>query len=69
LARLWLAGAGHRHVEAALVDVIPGLRIEQAIAEAQVSFDKYEGGVRNQDVLAYGPCDRGHAVIGVGQGQ
>ena len=65
LARLWLGGAGHRHVEAALVDVIPGLRIEQAIAEAQVSFDKYEGGVRNHDVLAYGPCDGGHAVIGV----
>jgi hypothetical protein len=65
LARLWLAGAGHRYVEGALVDVIPGLRIEQAIAEAQVSFDKYAGGVRNHDVLAYGRCDGGHAVIGI----
>ena len=65
LARLWLAGAGHRHVEAALVDVIPGLRIKQAIGEAQVSFDNYEGGVRNHDVLAYGPWDGGHAVIGI----
>jgi hypothetical protein len=65
LARLWLARAGHRHVEAALVDVIPGLRIDQAIAEAHVSFDKYEGGVRNHDVLAYGQCDGGRAVIGV----
>lgn len=65
LARLWLAGAGHRHVETALTDVIPGLRIEQAIAEARVSFDRYEGGVRNHDVLAYGPCDGGHAVIGI----
>ena len=65
LARLWLAGAGHRHVQVALADVIPGLQIEQAIAEAQVSFDEYEGGVRNHDVLAYGSCDAGHAVIGI----
>jgi hypothetical protein len=65
LARLWLAGRGPRDVEAALVDVIPGLRIEQAIAEAQISFDEYEGGVRNHDVLAYGSCDGGDAVIGV----
>jgi hypothetical protein len=65
LARLWLTGAGPRRVEAALVDVIPGLRIEHAIAEAQVSFDQYEGGVRNHDVLAYGPWAGGHAVIGI----
>jgi hypothetical protein len=65
LARLWLAGQGPRRVEYALAPVIPGLRIERAIAEAQVSFDSYEGGVRNHDVLAFGPYDGGHAVVGV----
>jgi hypothetical protein len=65
LARLWLTGTGHEHVQAALGEVIPGLQIELAIAEAQVSFDPYRGGVRNHDVLAYGPFDGGHAVVGV----
>lgn len=65
LARLWLSGHGKRYVEEALVDVIPGLRIERVIAEAKISFDDYDGGVRNHDVLAYGSCASGSAVVGV----
>jgi hypothetical protein len=65
LARLWLSGQGAPAVCAALEPVLPGLRLNKAVAEAQISFDSYAGGVRNHDVLAYGAADCGRVVVGI----
>jgi hypothetical protein len=65
LARLWLAGEGAAVVQAALRSVLTDLHLVEAIAEAQISFDSYEGGVRNHDVLAYGYTAVGDVVVGV----
>src|SRR4051812_4475277 len=65
LARLWLSGEGPRAVEAALEPVLPDLAIVEAVAEAQISFDNYAGGVRNHDVLAYCESSAGEVVVGV----
>jgi hypothetical protein len=65
LARLWLVGEGPVAVQAALRPVLGELHLVGAIAEAQVSFDRYEGGVRNHDVLAYGYTPVGDVVVGV----
>lgn len=67
LARLWLdeAGTGPRAVVETLAPVLPGLVLDDAVAEAQVAFDAYPGGVRNHDVLAYGHVADGGVVVGV----
>ena len=65
LGRLWLSGRGPAVASTALAPALPGLTITRAIAEAQISFDQYPGGVRNHDVLAYGTADCGEVVIGV----
>lgn len=67
LARLWLdeAGGGSQAVIEALAPALPGLVIDEAVAEAQVAFDAYPGGVRNHDVLAYGHVAAGGVVVGV----
>lgn len=65
LARLWLTGDGARHIEGRLAGVMPGLRIQHAVAEARSRFDRWPGGVRNHDVLALGSWDGGQAIIGV----
>ena len=65
LARLWLSGRGPAAVYAALEPVLPGLTFNRAVAEAQISFDSYEGGVRNHDVLAYGSTSLGDVVVGI----
>jgi hypothetical protein len=65
LARLWLDGAGPQAVIEALAPVLPRLVLDEAIAEAQVAFDAYPGGVRNHDVLAYGHVAAGGVVVGV----
>lgn len=65
LARLWLAGDGATYVEEALAGVMPGLSVQEAIAEARTIFDGYPGGVRNHDVLALGAWEGGQAVVGV----
>ena len=65
LARLWLSGEGAAVVVDALAPVVPGLRITEAIAEAQISFDAFPGGVRNHDVLAFGDSPEGRVVVGV----
>lgn len=65
LARLWLDGAGAQTVTDVLAPVLPGLCLDEATAEAQVAFDRYGGGVRNHDVLAYGHVDAGGVVVGI----
>jgi hypothetical protein len=65
LARLWLAGTGATAVQAALHPVLPDLVITQAIAEAWIQFDDYDGGARNHDVLAFGETAEGGVVVGV----
>ena len=65
LARLWLDGAGPQAVTEGLASVLPGLVLDEAIAEARVAFDAYAGGVRNHDVLAYGHVAAGGVVVGV----
>jgi hypothetical protein len=65
LARLWLAGEGAVAVQGALRSVLADLHLVEAIAEAQISFDGYRGGVRNHDVLAYGHAAVGDVVVGV----
>ena len=65
LGRLWLSGQEPAAVCAALEPALPGLTLHTAIAEAQVSFDSYAGGVRNHDVLAYGAANCGEVVVGV----
>src|SRR3954447_15272204 len=65
LARLWLGAAGPQAIVDALAPVFEGLVLERAVAEAQVSFDRYAGGVRNHDVLAFGRTSVGPVVIGV----
>ena len=65
LARLWLAGDGAEAARCALRPVLPGLRFENAVAEAMVSFDSYAGGVRNHDVLAKGRTAGGQVLVGV----
>ncbi len=65
LGRLWLSGEGPAAVCAALEPALPGLTLNTAIAEAQISFDSYAGGVRNHDVLAYGAANGGDVVVGV----
>jgi hypothetical protein len=52
LARLWLAGEGPVTVRAALRSVLADLNLVEAIAEAQISFDRFEGGARNHELLA-----------------
>lgn len=67
LARLWLdgTGAGPQAVIEALAPALPGLVLDDAVAEAQVAFDGFAGGVRNHDVLAYGHVPAGGVVVGV----
>jgi hypothetical protein len=65
LARLWLGGQGPAAVQAALEPVLPGLTFNEAVAEAQIAFDDYAGGVRNHDVLAFGTAQVGEVVVGV----
>ncbi len=65
LARLWLDGAGSQAVVDALAPALPGLVLDEAVAEEQVRFDAYAGGVRNHDVLTWGHTQAGGAVIGV----
>lgn len=65
LARLWLEGLGAGSVEDALPPAFADLRITEAVAEGQTTFDRYAGGVRNHDVLAYGRVPAGPIVIGV----
>lgn len=67
LARLWLdeARAGSQAVIDALAPALPDLVLGEGIAEAQVAFDAYPGGVRNHDMLACGHVDGGGVVVGV----
>lgn len=65
LARLWLYGTGPQAVIEALAPALPGLVLDEAVAEARVAFDAYPGGVRNHDVLAYGHVAAGGVVVGV----
>ena len=66
LARLWLDGAGrsasrHRRARAGAARLV----LDEGVAEAQVAFDAYPGGVRNHDVLACGHVDAGGVVVGI----
>jgi hypothetical protein len=65
LARLWLDGSGPQTVTRALASVLPGLVLDEAVAEARIAFDGYAGGVRNHDVLAFGHVAAGGVVVGV----
>lgn len=65
LARLWLAGVGPSAITELLAAVLPGFTITRAVAEARVAFDRYPGGVRNHDVLAWGQADLGPVVVGI----
>jgi hypothetical protein len=42
-----------------------GLRLETAVAEAQVTFDRYPGGRRIHDLLIRGRCTSGSLLIGL----
>ncbi|MDO9410085.1 hypothetical protein [Patulibacter sp.] len=65
LARLWLTDAGPATTAEALRGAFDGLTIECGQAEAQVSFDRHPGGVRNHDVLAHGRTADGAVVVGI----
>ena len=65
LARLWLDGTGPSALTELLHPWLPDLQITDAVAEAQVAFDAYQGGVRNHDVLARGHSAIGPVVVGV----
>jgi hypothetical protein len=67
LAKSWIAGAGPRSLGELFdsLDDTRGLRIEEAIAEAQVGFDEFPGGKRNHDLLIRGRCAAGPIVIGL----
>lgn len=67
LAKAWIGGAGQAAL-ARLLEMHPetkDLVIDDAIAEAQVSFDRYPGGKRNHDLLIHGHCRSGDVVIGL----
>ena len=67
LAKAWIGGDGPDAL-IALLSTRPetaNLRIEEAVAEAQVSFDSYPGGKRNHDLLIRGRTAAGAIVIGL----
>ena len=67
LAKAWIGGAGPDAL-IALLNTCPetaNLRIEEAVAEAQVGFDSYPGGKRNHDLLIHGRTAGGSIVIGL----
>jgi hypothetical protein len=67
LAKSWVSGDGPRAL-VDLLDSVPdtrSLRIDEAIAEAQVAFDNFPGGKRNHDLLIRGECASGPIAIGL----
>lgn len=67
LAKSWIGGDGPDAL-IALLNTRPetaNLRIDEAVAEAQVGFDSYPGGKRNHDLLIHGRTAGGSIVIGL----
>ncbi|MCA1699040.1 MAG: hypothetical protein LC790_09130 [Actinobacteria bacterium] len=67
LANAWIGGDGPDAL-IALLNTRPetaNLRIEEAVAEAQVGFDSYPGGKRNHDLLIRGQTAGGAIIIGL----